>query len=130
MAVRRSRGPAGGGGLLRTVERLGVNRGVFGGSRGWFYVGTGLWTLRKVRGLAQRQPEILLRETLRPGDRMTIANGVATIVSAPVDDAQLSRRGRKARRARTDRAPRGRAARKAQKAYLTQADLSRRARRR
>ena len=95
MARRRARGLAGGGGLLRTVERLGVNRGVFGGNRGWFYVGTGLWTLRKVRGLAQRQPEILLRETLRPGDRMTIANGVATIVSAPAADQQLSRKGRK-----------------------------------
>jgi hypothetical protein len=127
MARRRARGLAGGGGVLRTVERLGVNRGVFGGSKGWFYVGTGLWTLRKVRGLAQRQPEILLRETLRPGDRLTIANGVATIVSAPVPEAQLSRRGRKARKAAEARPTRGRAARKA---YLTQADLTPRARRR
>jgi hypothetical protein len=127
MARRRARSLAGGGGVLRTVERLGVNRGVFGGSKGWFYVGTGLWTLRKVRGLAQRQPEILLRETLRPGDRLTIANGVATIVSAPVAEAQLSRRGRKARRATEARPPKGR---KARKAYLTQADLTPRARRR
>ena len=119
MARRRARGLAGGGGLLRTVERLGVNRGVFGGNRGWFYVGTGLWTLRKVRGLAQRQPEILLRETLRPGDRMTIANGVATIVSAPAADQQLSRKGRKARRSRTSG-----------EAILTRADLKARARRR
>lgn len=136
MARHRARGVAGGGGLLRTVERLGVNRGVFGGNRGWFYVGTGLWTLRKVRGLAQRQPEILLRETLRPGDRMTIANGVATIVSAPAADQQLSRKGRKARKARQvqdARPPKGRKARRSRtsgEAILTRADLKARARRR
>lgn len=114
--------------MLRTVERLGVSRGVFGGSRGWFYVGTGLWTLRKVRTLAQRQPEILLRETLRPGDRMTIGNGVATIVSAPLADQQLTRRGRKARQVERERAARSRRGRRGRRrqrreAVLTQSDV-------
>ena len=72
-----------GGGVLRSLERIGVTRGVLGASKGWFYVGTGLWTLRKVRSLGERKPEILLQEQLRPGDRVTIANGVATIWSRP-----------------------------------------------
>ena len=75
------------GGLLRMAERAGIARGVFGTSKGWFYVGTGLWTLRTVRRLAARQPEILLSEELRPGDRLVIANGRATLDSAPAQVA-------------------------------------------
>ena len=87
--ARRSISLSAGGGLFRSVERLGISRGVFGGSRGWFYVGTGLWTVRKVRTLARREPEILLREELRPGGRITIANGVATIENMPLEDRHL-----------------------------------------
>ena len=122
-----------GGGILRTIERTGMTRGLMGGSRGWFYVGTGLWTLRKVRSLAQRQPEILLREELRPGERMTIANGVATIASEPVPTSQLSRRGRRARRRAEQQAARStrrpvrtggrRARRRARREALTRGDL-------
>lgn len=112
---------AGGGGILRTLERVGVSRGVFGSSRGWFYVGTGLWTVRKVRALGERKPEILLRETLRPGDRVVLANGVATIESAADTTPGPAPRGRRARR-RQRRADR--------RALITQADLTRRGRRR
>jgi hypothetical protein len=92
MARRRA---ASGGGLLRSAERLGINRGLFGGSRGWFYVGTGLWTLRTVRRLAARRPEILLSEELKPGQRMVIANGRATIDDAPAAPAPSGRRRRR-----------------------------------
>jgi hypothetical protein len=87
-----------GGGWLRTLERAGVTRGLFGASKPWFYVGTGLWTLRTIRRLAERKPEILLSEQLRPGERMIIANGVATIEQ--VVQAQLQAKGRRARRSR------------------------------
>ena len=88
---RRSK--SSGGGLLRTIERLGVSRGVFGSSRGWMYVGGGLWTLRTVRRLAQRKPEVLLREELAPGQRLIIANGRFTI-DTPGDDEPSRRRRR------------------------------------
>lgn len=87
-------------GLLRTAERLGVNRGIFGGSKGWFYVGTGLWTLRTVRRLASRKSEILLSEELKPGQRLVIANGRATLDEVA---AQAQTGGGTSRRARRRR---------------------------
>lgn len=89
------RGSAAAGTLLRTVERTGIRRGL-GGSKGWFYLGTGLWTLRTVRRLAERRDEVLISEILRPGERMIIANGRATIEPAP--DAPAPGSGRRARR--------------------------------
>ena len=67
------------GGIFRTLERTGVRKGLFGDSKAWFYVGTGLWTLRLVRRMAERKPEILVREQLKPGQRIVIANGRATL---------------------------------------------------
>lgn len=66
-------------GVFGTLQSIGISRGVFGNSKGWFYVGTGLWTLRTVRRLAERKPEILLREEVKPGQRLVIANDRATI---------------------------------------------------
>lgn len=66
-------------GPVRLLERTGINRGLFGGSKGWFYVGTTLWTLRKVRSLGQRKPEILLREELKPGQRLIVSNKRLTL---------------------------------------------------
>lgn len=75
-------------GLFRAAERLGINRGVFGGNKGWFYLGSGLWTLRTMRRLAERKQETLISEELKPGQRLVIANGRATIdeVGGAVDD--------------------------------------------
>lgn len=78
------------------LERIGVSRGLFGNSKGWLYVGGGLWTLRTVRRLSQRKSEVLLREELAPGQRLIIANDRATldtVASAP----QPKRRGRRRR---------------------------------
>lgn len=99
------------GGLLRTAESLGINRGLLGGSKGWAYVGTGLWTLRRVRKMADRKSEILISETLAPGERMVIANGRATIeqvedqgrtVREAGKGKTLSRKERKTERKRAD----------------------------
>lgn len=81
--ARRARGGRSGRGMLRTAERLGIARGVFGASKGWFYVGTGLWTLRTVRRMAERKPEILLSEELKPGQRVVVANARATLDQVP-----------------------------------------------
>ena len=97
-AGRTAKGRKANGGLLRMAERAGISRGVFGASKGWFYVGTGLWTLRTMRRLAARKPEVLLSEVLRPGERLIIANGRATIDSAPVEIAAAV--GKRLRRSR------------------------------
>ena len=83
MARRKALRAGSGGGALRFLERTGVARGVFGTSKGWFYVGAGLWTLRKVRTIGGRKPEVLLREELKPGQRLILANDRATL--SPVD---------------------------------------------
>lgn len=86
-------GAAAGGGVLRVVERTGLRKGV-NGSKGWFYVGTGLWTLRTVRRLAERKDEILISEVLEPGQRLVISSGRATVEGAPAPQPK----GRRARR--------------------------------
>jgi hypothetical protein len=77
--ARKSKGTKKDGGLVKLAMRTGINRGVFGDSKGWLYVGTGLWTLRTVRKLAARKPEILLREEIKPGERLIIANDRGTL---------------------------------------------------
>ena len=79
--------------MLRMVERTGIRKGM-SGSKGWFYVGTGLWTLRTVRRLAERHDEILISEELKPGQRLIISNGRATIEDGPAPQPT----GRRARR--------------------------------
>jgi len=94
--------------VLGTLERLGINRGVFGGSKGWFYVGSGLWTLRTVRRMAERKSEVLISEPIRAGQRIVIANGTATVEGEPAPY-----RGRKGRPKAGTTAPKGRKERKA-----------------
>lgn len=84
------------GGLLRVAERTGLRKGL-GGSKGWFYLGTGLWTLRTIRRLAADKEEILISEELRPGDRIVIANA-RTAEGEPLA-RPTRRRARKAKKA-------------------------------
>ena len=68
------------GALIDYVEARGINKGIFGGHKGWLYVGLGLWVLRRVRTAAKGgTPSILISEALAPGDRIIIANGRATL---------------------------------------------------
>jgi hypothetical protein len=101
------------GGLLRTAESLGINRGLLGGNKAWAYVGTGLWTLRRVRKMAERKSEILISENLAPGERIVIANGRATIeqteqrgktVRSTQEGQSFSRKERKAEKKRAEQA--------------------------
>jgi hypothetical protein len=83
-------------GMLRRVEAHGMRLGR-GGSKYWLYVGTGLWTLRTVRRMAERREEILISEPLLPGQRIVIANDRATIEGTPA--APKPPKGRRARKA-------------------------------
>lgn len=105
------------GGLLSLVQRQGIYRGFLGDSRGWMVLGAGAWSLRTVKRMAERKPEILLREEIKPGQRLVIANGRATIEGdvLPV----VRGRGGKLRprpAPKATKAPKGRRARKAAKA--------------
>ena len=81
-------------GVLRRIEHLGMSRGRQG-NKTWLYVGTGLWTLRTVRRLADRREEILISEPLRPGERLIISNNRPTIEAT----APKPPKGRRAKRA-------------------------------
>lgn len=78
------------------AERRGLSRGLFGGKRGWLYLGTTLFTIRTVRRFVGRKTEILLSEEIRPGDRLIIANNRPTLDGVEVGPAK-GRRGRKGR---------------------------------
>ncbi len=92
--AKNSRGATSQMGVLRRVEMLGMRKGR-GGSKNWLYVGTGLWTVRTIRRMAERREEILISEPLRPGERLIISNNRPTIESAP---ATKGRRAKKADR--------------------------------
>lgn len=86
-------------GMLRRIEHLGMSKGRQG-NKTWLYVGTGLWTLRTVRRLADRREEILISEPLRPGERLIIANNRPTLdrdrPAAPPKGRRARKRHRKA----------------------------------
>lgn len=90
-------------GVLGTLQSIGINRGVFGDSKGWLYVGTGLWTLRTVKRMAERKPEILLREELKPGQRLIIANDRASLTDDPIPVVRGRGGKLKARKVRKER---------------------------
>lgn len=84
--------------MLRRIEHLGMSKGRRG-SKTWLYVGTGLWTLRTVRRLADRREEILISEPLRPGDRLIISNDRPTIGEAAPKPPKGRRAKKKHRKA-------------------------------
>ena len=77
------------GALIDYVEARGINKGIFGGHKGWLYVGLGLWILRRVRTAAKGgTPSILISEALAPGERIIIANGRATLDGSSITQVQ------------------------------------------
>jgi hypothetical protein len=60
--------------VLAFLQRMGMAKGVFGNSRAWTVIGVGAFGIRTLRKMARREPEVLLREKLGPGQRMEIIN--------------------------------------------------------
>lgn len=59
--------------MLAFLQRVGLNRGLFGGSsRGWLVVGTAAWLLRTGRRLSRPTEEVVFRQVLRPGETLRI----------------------------------------------------------
>lgn len=60
--------------LVSYLSRRGVRDGLLGGRRPWLVAGAVVWTLRLVRRLAGRRPELVTRETLKAGDSITVSS--------------------------------------------------------
>lgn len=90
--------------MLKRLQRLGLRRGVFGNGKGWLYLGIASWGLRTLRRVAEPNPDILLHEELKPGQRVIIANDRGTVDVEPTSETK--RRGRRGRRRRRSRAAR------------------------
>ena len=103
-------------GVFRALERTGFRKGLLG-HRHWFYVGTGLWTLRTIRRMAGDREEILISERLKPGQRIVIANAASTVAGQPAPVRLSRRKAKKARKeAVRDAKAAKRSARKAKRA--------------
>jgi len=77
--ARRRAAPTG---VVGRLQHLGFYRGVLGRSRGWLFAWAAFWLLGRLRG--RTGGEVLLSEPLKPGQRIMIANGRATIGDAPL----------------------------------------------
>jgi hypothetical protein len=59
-------------GLLGFLQSRGVQRGIFGSSRAWFWIAVGAWVLRRVRRVVGSEPELVFRGELKPGQAVRI----------------------------------------------------------
>jgi len=57
------------------LRRRAMRRGLFGGSKGWTYLWVVLFAARMLRKLTTGKEEILLTETIEPGQTFVISGG-------------------------------------------------------
>ena len=60
--------------MLGALTRLGIRRGLLGGSRAWMAVGVAAVAVRLLRRMASRGPEVVYCEPLDPGQRLLISH--------------------------------------------------------
>lgn len=60
--------------MIAFVRRRALLRGPFGGSRQWTVVWALLLAVRLVRRLTRDKPEVVLSETLRPGEALLLSS--------------------------------------------------------
>ena len=54
------------------LVRAGVQRGLLGGSRGWFWIGVSAVGLRVLRRVVAPEPQTVYRTELKPGQGLEI----------------------------------------------------------
>ena len=59
---------------LRVAQARGMNRGVKGGSRPWFWVFVGAWGARRLRRMIGGEPAVVYRADLEPGESLEIGH--------------------------------------------------------
>jgi len=60
--------------MLRSLTRLGITRGLLGGSRGWLAVGTAAVSLRLLAKMATKEAKVVFCEDLAPGESLVITH--------------------------------------------------------
>lgn len=58
--------------LLGLLQSRGVQRGVFGTSRSWFWIAIAAWVLRRLRRVVGSEPQLVYRGELKPGQAIQI----------------------------------------------------------
>lgn len=72
------------GRALRFVSRVGISRGIMGGSRAWTMVAAFTVAVRLFKRVFAGTPETVYSDTLRPGDCLVISHDrEARVVKAP-----------------------------------------------
>ncbi|HEX7132651.1 MAG TPA: hypothetical protein VF228_08750 [Iamia sp.] len=64
--------------LVARAQRVGLSEGMRGKGSTWLAVGVGAWGLQRLRAMAVKEDEILLREPLGPGETLTIRHETTT----------------------------------------------------
>jgi len=59
---------------LHVLQVRGVNKGVLGSSRAWFWVAVVTWTLRRLRRGIGSEYELVYRGEVRPGEVLQIGH--------------------------------------------------------
>ncbi len=67
------------GRIVTLLRRNGFRRGILGGSRGWAAMAIATWGYTKLKGLAERDAEVVFSEELKPGQRLVISNDRPTV---------------------------------------------------
>ncbi len=70
--------------MLRWLLRIGVSRGLLGGSRGWSVVGGVALALRVVQRIGGSEPKVVYTGRLRPGESLLVSHDrQARVVQPP-----------------------------------------------
>ncbi|MEA2828997.1 MAG: hypothetical protein QOG43_3436 [Actinomycetota bacterium] len=59
--------------MLTRLRRLGLARGL-GKSNAWLAVGVTAWALQTLKKFAAKEPKVVYREQLKPGQRLVISH--------------------------------------------------------
>ncbi|GDX27231.1 hypothetical protein LBMAG12_16050 [Actinomycetes bacterium] len=60
--------------ILSYLRTRSLKEGLVRGRRGWFAIGVVLWTVRLVRRISSRSPQIVSKEILRAGESVSISS--------------------------------------------------------
>ena len=60
---------------MRTLRHRGLEEGILGGKPGWLIAGGAAWALWLVEWAWRKQPEVVYRTVLKPGEKLEIVSG-------------------------------------------------------
>ena len=58
--------------MLPMARRRAITEGVFGGNRRWLVLGGLAWALRAYQYASSREPEVVYRAEIRPGETLVL----------------------------------------------------------